>query len=148
MMLKARIKWYGVVSGCLFLMLSVYLLVAYTLTDLRVDRMLKYLWVTAGLSALIFGASFLLEPALIKFNAEWYGVLSACVFLVVSTYILRTHIFYDLRVGKALSYVEFTAALLALIFGLLSFPKRQSYFALVVWLYSFYVFSQPPFAVS
>ena len=148
MKLEGRVKWYGVISACVFLLMSIYIEVAYVFSNPEFDKVLGYLRFTAGLSALIFGLLFLFKPHSVKVNVELYGVISACAFLIISTYMQMTYVFSDARVGTILYSLEITAALSSLIFGLLSFPKWQSFFALAVWLYSFYRFSQPPFAIS
>ena len=153
-LLKDKLKWYGAISGgiflatSIFLSISIYMEVGYLNYYVKLYRILGYLMITSGLSALIFGTLFVCNPQSVKDEAKWYGVISACVFMVISTYMLITFVFYDLRLPRILTYLEFTAALSALIFGLLSFPKWQSYFALAVWVYSFYRFSQPAFGLS
>ncbi len=153
MTLKDRVKWYGLVSGCVFLPTSIILAIDIflELTYLyvyKLDKILGYLMFTSGLSALIFGTLFFFQPQSVKDEAKWYGVASAGVFLIVSTYMLTTFAFYDSTLPRILCYLEFTSALGALIFGLLTFPKWQSYFALAVWLYSFYRLSQPAFGLA
>jgi len=148
MLLKDKMKWYGVISGGAFLVISAYMKVAYSFSDARLDNLLGYAKFTAALTAIIFGLLFFLKPQSIKFKVEWFGVISASMFLLVSTYMQMTFAFSDAWVGRLLHHLEFTAALAALTFGLLSFPKWQSYFALAVWVYSFYRFSQPAFGIS
>lgn len=150
MLLKDIVKWYGVISACVFLLISVYMQVAYVYSDMRVDSILGYLKFTAGLSALIFGLLYLLGGRSLRWQSfkdkvKWYGAISACVFLSLSIYIQVTWVFYDVRVGRLLHHLEFTAALAALVFGLLSLPRWQSFFALAVWVYTFYRFTQPAF---
>ena len=147
MTLRDRVKWYGSVSACVCLSLIIYMETAYVYSDLRLDRILGYLKFTAGLSALAFGSLFLFKPQSMKAGVEWYGVVSACVFLAVSTYVQMTWVFYGV-VGRFLNHLEFTAALASLIFGLLTLPRWQSIVALAVWGYSFYRFSQPAFGVG
>jgi hypothetical protein len=146
MKFKDKVRWHGLISALVFLSLSAYMATAYVFSDLRLDRILGYLIFTAGLSALAFGFLFWLKPNSIK--VEWYGVVSACLFLAVSTYMQMTYAFYNVTLPRIMNSLEFTAALAALIFGLLSFPKWQSFFALAVWLYSFYRFSQPAFGIA
>ena len=148
MKLEDRVKCYGLISALVFLDIFVYLETAYVYSDQRVDNILGYLKYTAGLSALTFGALSLIKPRSIRFNAGWFGVVSGSLFLVVSTYMQLAWVFGDVRVGRILNHLEFTAALSSLIFGLLSFPRWQSLFALAVWAYSFYRFSQPAFGVG
>ena len=154
MMLKDRVKWYGLVSGCVFLPISIFLAIDIHIELRFLDyhaelyNILGYLMFTSGLSALIFGTLFFLQPQSVKDGAKWYGLVSACVFLMVSTYMLTTFAFYDSTLPRILCYLEFTSALATLIFGLLSFPKWQSFFAIAVWIYSFYRFSQPAFGLA
>ena len=148
MTLKDRVKWYGLVSACVCLSLIIYVETAYVYSDRTLDSILGYLKFTAGFSALAFGSLFLLGPREVKAGVEWYGAVSACVFLVVSTYMQVTWVFYDVRVGRVLNHLEFMAALASLIFGLLTLPRWQSIVALAVWVYSFYRFSQPAFGVG
>ena len=145
---KDRVKWYCVVSALVFLALSIYMGTAYVFSDPRVDRILGYLKYTAGLSAVGFGFLCWMKPHPSRLRFEWHGVISACVFLIVSTYMLTTFAFVDVTLPRILNSLEFVSALAALIFGLLSFPKWQSYFALAVWAYSFYRFSQPAFGIA
>ena len=148
MLVKDRVKWYCVVSALVLLALSIYMETAYVFSDLRLDRILGYLKYTAGLAAVAFGFLYWMKPQSMRPSVGWYGVISACVFLVVSTYMLTTVAFYDVTLPRILNSLEFVSALAALFFGLLSFPRWQSYFALAVWAYSFYRFSQPAFGIA
>jgi hypothetical protein len=153
MTIKDRVKWYGLITGFVFLVTSIFLAIniymeVTYLYVYKLDMILGYLKFTAGFSALTFGILFFLKPQSVKEEAKWYGVVSACLFLVVSTYMQMTTAFHDSTLPTILNYLEFISALAALIFGLLSFPKWQSLFALAVWLYSFYRFSQPAFGLN
>ena len=154
-LLKDKLKWYSVINGCIFLVTSIIFAIdIYVETTffnyyyVRLYRVLGYILFTSGFSALIFGVLSFFKPESVKDKAKWYGVVSACVFMVASTYMLRTAVFYDTRLPWIIFYLEFTTALSSLIFGLLSFPKWQSYVALAVWVYSFYRFSEPPLSVG
>jgi len=148
MTIKDRVKWYCVVSALVFLALSIYMGTAYVFSNLELDRILGYSKYTAGLSAVAFGFLYWIRPQSMRLSVGWYGVVSGCVFLIVSTYMQTTVAFYDVTLPRILNSLEFVSALAALIFGLLSFPKWQSYFALAVWAYSFYRFSQPAFGIA
>jgi hypothetical protein len=148
MTVKDRVKWYCVVSALVFLSLSIYKGTVYVYSNLELDRILGYSKYTAGFSALAFALLYWAKPQSMRLSVGWYGVISACVFLVVSTYMQTTVAFYDVTLPRALTSLEFVSALAALIFGLLSFPKWQSYFALAVWAFSFYRFSQPAFGIA
>jgi hypothetical protein len=143
MSLKDRLKWYCVVSASLFLVLTIYLGVAYTFSNLRLDRALQYLRLTTGALTLIFGGLLLFRPQWAKVRVELFGVVSASVFLVLSTYVQVKYFYFGAETGMTLFLLEIAAALSSLLFGLLSLPRWQSFFALTVWVYSFYRFSHP-----
>lgn len=84
---------------------------------------------------------------LLKDRVKWYGVISACIFLAVSTYMRVKYIFWDVKLARFLEMSALVAASLALIFGLLSLPRWQSFFALAVVGYAIYWFTQPPFGI-
>lgn len=148
MLLKDKIKWYAVISTCVFLSVSIYMGTAYVFSDLELHRLLGYSRFTAGVAAVTFWLLFWLKPRAVKFRIEWFGFVAACLFLLISTYMQMTVAFSDARVGRTLHQLEITTALSALVFGVFSFPKWQSFFALAVWVYSFYRFAQPAFALS
>jgi hypothetical protein len=69
---------------------------------------------------------------------KWYAVFGAGMFLVISTYVSIKHVFWSGATATLLQQFAFVAALVALIFGLLSLPRWQSFFALAVVAYAFY----------
>ena len=75
---------------------------------------------------------------LVKDKVKWYGVISGWVFLAVSTYVSVKHVFWDSSAARSLQHLAAVAALLTLIFGLLSLPRWQSFFALAVVGYALY----------
>lgn len=148
MLLKDKTKWYCVISGCVFLALITYIRVAYVFSTRRLDQILGYLTLTTGLAALIFGLMFLAKPESVKIKVEWWGVISGYLFLAVSTYTRLMSVYFGADVRASLYLLAVASALSSLTFGLLSFPKWQSYFALAVWLYSFYWFAQPTYVIN
>lgn len=55
MMLKDRVKWYGVISGWVFLAVSTYVSVKHVFWDGSAATMLQHLAAVAALFTLIFG---------------------------------------------------------------------------------------------
>ena len=79
---------------------------------------------------------------------KWYGFVSACGFLALSTYIKYVKVaFYDTRVGEAFVWASFAVALLTLVLGLLALPRWQSLFALAVCGYAYYWLSHPAYVI-
>lgn len=75
---------------------------------------------------------------MLKDRVKWYGVISGWAFLAVSTYVSVRHVFWDGATARALQLLAAAAAALTLIFGLLSLPRWQSFFALAVVGYALY----------
>lgn len=147
MLLTEKVKWYCVTSALLFIALTVYLERIYTFSDfnnLELDRILGYIRFTAGASTLIFGVLIAFRSRLLNCEIPWYGVFAPIMFIVLSTYMQLVGVFPVPRIGTVLYLCELSLALLTLIVGLLSFPRLQAFVCFVVWLYSFYRFSQPP----
>jgi hypothetical protein len=78
-----------------------------------------------------------------KEKVKWYGVVSGCVFLVVSTYLDVKIVFEDNRIAILLLLTSIISALSTLVFGLMSLPRWQSFFAIAVFGYALYWFTQP-----
>jgi hypothetical protein len=83
----------------------------------------------------------------LKDKVKWYGVISGCVFLTISTYISVKHVFWNAGIARLLEYFALVAALLALGLGLLSLPRWQSFFALAIVAYALYWFTHAAIAV-
>jgi hypothetical protein len=78
---------------------------------------------------------------------KWHGLISGCVFLAVSTYMHVKYVFWDTRAANTLLLAAMASSLLALIFGLMSLPRWQSYCSLAVFVYACYWFTQPAYAI-
>jgi hypothetical protein len=149
-MLTERVKWYCITSAAVFWVLTVYLHFIYDFShfnSLRLDAVLGYARFVAGAATLIFGTLIPLRNRFVNFNPEWFAAISAGLFIIISTYMQIKLGFVIAWIGSVLYLCELALAVLTLVLGLLSFPRWQSIFALVIWLYSFYRFSQPPFAI-
>lgn len=83
-----------------------------------------------------------------KDKIKWAAFISACAFLVVSTYIkyIKIVIYYAEEACFYMLLVE-VAALATLVLGLLSLPRWQSFFALLTCGYALYWFSQPAYGI-
>jgi hypothetical protein len=75
---------------------------------------------------------------MLKDKLKWYGVIAGWIFLVISTYVNVKHVFWSGTEARTLQQVAALAAFLTLIFGLLSLPRWQSFFALAVVVYAGY----------
>ena len=82
-----------------------------------------------------------------KEKVKWYGVVSGCVFLVVSTKLHVKYVFEDTRIANFLLLTSIISALLTMVFGLMSLPRWQSFFAIAVFGYALYWFTQPAYAI-
>lgn len=85
---------------------------------------------------------------MLKDRVKWYGVISAWLFLAISTFVSVKHVFWDGRVVRFLEFSALVAALLTLIFGLISLPRWPSFFALAVVAYALYWLSHTVVAIT
>jgi hypothetical protein len=85
----------------------------------------------------------------LKDRMKWFAVLSGCTFLAISSYIKYVRMVY--YIGEEARFhmqLAILAALATLVFGLMSLPRWQSFFALAVFAYSFYYFSRPAYGIG
>jgi hypothetical protein len=79
-----------------------------------------------------------IPSVMLKDKVKWWGAISGCIFLGVSTYVSVRHVFWDGNTARILQRVALGAAGLTLVFGLLALPRWQSFFALAVVVYAMY----------
>jgi len=84
---------------------------------------------------------------MLKDKVKWYGFVSACGFLALSTYIKYVKVVFYTGVGEAFVWSSFAVALLTLALGLLALPRWQSFFSLAVCGYAYYWLSHPAYAI-
>jgi hypothetical protein len=80
-------------------------------------------------------------------RVKWYGVVSGGFFIATSTYLHMRWVFESGRVAGRWYLIAILAALATLLLGLLSLPRWQSFFALAVFGYAIYWFSQPAYVI-
>ena len=85
---------------------------------------------------------------MIKDKLKWYGVISGSIFLVLSTYMRLKFVFDSGKTAGSLFFVVVLSAFLTLLFGILSFPRWQSYLCLVIFIYALYCFTKPMYSLS
>lgn len=78
---------------------------------------------------------------------KWYGVVSGGLFIATSTYLNVKWVFESGRVAGRWYLIAILSALATLLLGLLSLPRWQSFFALAVFAYAIYWFSQPAYVI-
>jgi hypothetical protein len=83
-----------------------------------------------------------------KDRVKWYGVVSGCAFLGISTYIKYVKVAFPYA-EEASFYMRLAelAALSTLVLGVMSLPRWQSFFALAVFVYAFYWFTHPIYII-
>jgi hypothetical protein len=75
----------------------------------------------------------------IKGAAKWFGLATGVLFLILSTYMRVKFVFDSGDLAGALLMVLIGLAVLTLLFGVLSLPRWQSWIALAVTAYAFYL---------
>jgi hypothetical protein len=75
----------------------------------------------------------------LKDGAKWYGLATGVLFLILSTYMRVKFVFDSGDFAGALLMVLIGLAVLTLLFGVLSLPRWQSWIALAVSGYAFYL---------
>lgn len=78
---------------------------------------------------------------------KWYGLVSGGLFIATSTYLHVKWVFESGKVAGRLYFIAMVTALTTLLLGLLSLPRWQSFFALAVFGYAVYWFSQPAYVI-
>jgi hypothetical protein len=72
-------------------------------------------------------------------QAKWYGLVSAAVFVIITTYMRVKFVFDSGRLAGALLAVSIVLAILTFVFALLSLPRWQGWTALIISGYAFYL---------
>jgi hypothetical protein len=82
-------------------------------------------------------------------KAKWYCVVSAIIFISISSYLRVKFVFDSGRTAGILFLAALLFALLTFVFALFSFPRWQSFVAFLVFAYAVYwALFTPGYAIS
>jgi len=81
----------------------------------------------------------MIDFRVIKDRAKWYGLATGALFLIITTYMRVKFVFDSGNFAGSLLMACIVLAILTLLFGLLSLPRWQSWTALIVSGYAFYL---------
>jgi cell division protein FtsW (lipid II flippase) len=76
---------------------------------------------------------------IIRDRFKWYGLATGALFLIISTYMRVKFVFDSGNFAGALLMAAIILAILTLLFGLSSLPRWQSWIALAISSYAFYL---------
>jgi hypothetical protein len=79
------------------------------------------------------------EFSVIRDRAKGYGLATAALFLIITTYMRVKFVFDSGNLAGGLLLASEILAILTLVFGLLSMPRWQGWTALIVAGYAFYL---------
>lgn len=84
----------------------------------------------------------------IREKAKWWCLFAGSVFLSASSYLKAVYVFTFTTLPSLLLLIALLAATLTLVFGVLAFPRWQSYVAITICGYAIYWMTLPPYAIG